>query len=65
MEPSGTSYGDVITTIEVEKVRPQDVLGLYKVSAKDNSNQVFLANESALKYLLDKKSFQTAKPSLQ
>ena len=61
VDPRGTSYGDVLTTLEVEKVRPEDILGLYKESAKDNSYQVFLANDAALKYLLDKKVISNGK----
>ena len=61
VDPRGTSYDDVLTTLEVEKVRPEDILGLYKVSAKDNSYQVFLANDAALKHLLDKKVISNGK----
>ena len=47
-----------------EGVRPEDILGLYKVSANDYSFSLFLSNEGTVNFLRDKKVIRNNKVKL-
>ena len=55
------TYGDALAALEAERVPPEDLLGLYKVSSTDSTFQVFLANDTAMTRLLDKKFITNGK----
>ena len=49
------SYNALFLILEKEDVRPEDILGLYKVSANDYSFSLLLSNEGTVNSLRDKK----------
>ena len=51
-EPGPSSYGDVLNILDHEGVKPDELLGLYKVSQSDISYSVFLSNEAVLNRLV-------------
>ena len=54
VDPRNTTNTGVLTPLEAEKLHPEDMLGLDKVSQKDTTYQVFLASDTALNFLLEK-----------
>ena len=58
------SYNDLFLILEKEGVRPEDILGLYKVSANDYSFSLFLSNEGTVNSLRDKKVIGNSKVKL-
>ena len=55
MEVGNCSYGEVFKVLDKYGVKPQDILGCYKVSASDSSFSIFMANEEVVKMLKEKK----------
>ena len=58
------SYNDLFLILEKEGVHPEDILGLYKVSANDYSFSLFLSNEGTVNSLRDKKVIGNSKVKL-
>lgn len=58
------SYLDVLNVLEAEGVKPEELLGLYKVSSADPSFSVFLSNEEVLNRLKEKQRLSNGKINL-
>lgn len=64
MERQPFTYVDVFAVLEKYGVKPGEILGLYKVSAADNSYSLFLANEEVLTRLKEAKFLEIGKIKL-
>lgn len=61
MEGGNCTYGDVFRVLDKYGVKPQDILGCYKVSANDSSFSIFMGNEEIVRRLKEKKFLEVDK----